>query len=98
MSDVVTPKTDEELQAEQAAQTLAAIQQLRKSIPFDLYFLAEPRRRIAELEDTLKARAKQRKPMDESERQFILGQISVLERWRDKLDQDEAGSKSILTA
>jgi hypothetical protein len=83
------PETQASQQA-QAHQDLEDIAELKRSKAFTRYFMAEPVRRIEEIEKTLRKRA-----LSETDRQFHLGELAVLERWRDKLDEDRATNASI---
>lgn len=82
-----TPKTEEERaeaeQAAQAQQDLDDIAALKREKAFERYFVAEAHRLIAKVLPKLRLRT-----ITENDRQFVLGQLDILERWRDKLKDD----------
>lgn len=88
---VISQQTALEVQGERAASDLRDISALRNTLPFTRYFMREAQEKLHALERRLRERN-----LDERERQFVLGQIDVYERWRDKLDADEASNANIL--
>jgi hypothetical protein len=78
-------------QRSEALTALEDIAELKRTKAFARYFLAEPERRIKEIDRKLRDRK-----LTEADRQFHLGQLDVLERWRDKLTDDHKANASLV--
>lgn len=90
MSEIRKPVTEEEVDKAKALEDLEHIAALKQSKAFNAYFLREPLAKIKEIEKKLRDRS-----LTENDRQYVLGELAVWERIRDKLADDFIGNRSI---